>query len=56
MLQKRVSVGALAEFAHLSGDLRPAQQGAERMQEGLRGHQMRQAVIRRALKRKCPCA
>ncbi|HIS00670.1 MAG TPA: DEAD/DEAH box helicase family protein [Candidatus Excrementavichristensenella intestinipullorum] len=42
MLQKRVSVGALAEFAHLSGDLRPAQQGAERMQEGLRGHQMRQ--------------
>ena len=42
MLQKRVSVGTLAEFAHLSGDLRPAQQSAERMQEGMRGHQMRQ--------------
>ena len=43
MLDKRVSVRTLAEFAHLSGDLRPFLQAAERMQEGMRGHQLRQA-------------
>ena len=54
MLECRVSVRALAEFGCMAGDLCPAQQLAQRMQEGAAVHRLRQEAYPPAYEREAP--